>query len=133
MQCYARLVPETEVVARRWLRLDAVYCGAAGVITLALCVPLARLFEIPEELTAGIGAATLCWAWLLTRLAGRRDWRQPLRLVATANAAASAGAAGLAALAPDVPARLLLLAVAAEVAAFAAVQLRTLRRAGEPG
>jgi hypothetical protein len=126
-------VPETEVVARRWLRLDAVYCGAAGVITLALCVPLARLLEIPVELTAGIGAATLCWAWFLIRLARGHDWRTPLRLVAAANTAASAGVAGLAALAPDVPARLLLIAVAAEVAAFAAVQLRTLRRTGEPG
>jgi O-antigen/teichoic acid export membrane protein len=133
VRCYARIVSDTESVARRWLRFDAVYCGAAGVITLALCVPFTRWFEIPLALTAGIGAAVLAWAWLLTRLARRPDWRQPLRLVAGANAVASVGVAGLATLAPDVPARLLLIAVAAEVAAFAAVQLRTLRRADELG
>jgi hypothetical protein len=120
-------VSENEVAARRWLRLDAFYCAAAGALALALCLPLARLFDTPLALMVGIGVATTFWAWLLLRLAQREHWRQPLRLVAAANAAASAGVAVLAALAPTAAPRLLLSAVAVEVAAFAGVQFRILR------
>jgi hypothetical protein len=109
--------------------LDAFYCAAAGVITLSLSGPLARLFEVPAAMVAGIGMVTVVWAWLLLRLARRQTWRRPLRLVAAANAAASMGVALLAVLAPATPARLLLIGVAVEVAAFATVQLRTLQRA----
>jgi hypothetical protein len=115
-------------VARRWLRLDAAYCAGAGLIALALAVPVGRLFHIPPWLAAVIGGATLVWAFLLTRLASRRDWRQSIRLVARANAAASLGLLALGIVAPTVAARLLLVAVAIEVGAFAAVQLRTLSR-----
>ena len=124
-----RSVSKAEVVARRWLRIDSFYCAAAGGLALSLCVPLARLFKIPFEAVVGVGAVTIFWAWLLMRLARRRDWRQPLRWVAAANAAASAGVAILAALAPEVAPRLLLTAVAVEVAVLAAVQVRILRRA----
>jgi hypothetical protein len=120
---------KSELIARRWLRLDALYCAAGGVLALSLCVPLARLFDVPFALVTGIGAATTFWAWLLLRFAKREHWRQPLRLVAAANAAASAGVAVLVALTPAAAPRLLLLAVAVEVAAFAAVQIRVLRRA----
>jgi hypothetical protein len=120
---------KSELVARRWLRLDAFYCAAAGVLALSLCVPLARLFDIPFAVVAGIGAATTLWAWLLLRFAQREHWRQPLQLVAAANAVASAGVAGLAVLTPAAAPRLLLIAVAGEVAAFAAVQFRVLRHA----
>lgn len=118
-----------ELAARRWLRLDALYCAAAGVLALSLCVPLARLFDTPLALVVGIGVATTFWAWLLLRFAQREHWREPLRLVAAANAAASAGVAILAALAPAAAPRLLLIAVAVEVAAFAGVQIRVLRHA----
>jgi hypothetical protein len=123
----------TALLARRWLRLDAFYCAAAGVIALLLSGPLARLFGIPLAIVAGIGVATVVWAWLLLRLARSQNWQQPLRLVAAANAAASTGVGVLAALAPAAAARLLLAAVAAEVAAFATVQLRMLRRAESGG
>jgi hypothetical protein len=120
-------VSKSELAACRWLRLDAFYCAAAGVLALSLCSPLARLFDVPAEVVAGIGVATISWAWLLMRLAGRERWRQPLQLVAAANVAASAGVAVLAVVAPATAPRLLLTAVAVEVAAFGAVQLRTLR------
>jgi hypothetical protein len=96
---------------------------------LVLAEPIGRLFDVPFAAVVGIGAATLVWAWLLTRLARQGDWRSPLRLVAAANAAASVGVAVLAALAPALAGRVLLLAVAVEVAAFAAIQLRVLVRA----
>jgi predicted permease len=111
------------------LRLDAFYCAAAGAIALSLSGPLARLFDVPLAIVAAVGVATVFWAWLLMRLARRQNWRQPLRLVAAANAIASIGVGVLAALAPAAAARLLLIVVAAEVAAFATVQLRMLRRA----
>lgn len=114
--------------ARRWLRLDAVYCAGAGVIVLALAVPLGRLFHIPPWLAAVIGGATLVWAFLVARLASRGDWRRSVRLVARANAAASLGLLALGVVAPSVAASLLLVAVAVEVAAFAVVQARTLSR-----
>lgn len=119
---------KSELAARRWLRIDALYCAAAGALAVSLCLPLARLFDVPVGVVAAIGVATIVWAWLLLRLAGGEDWRQPLRLVGAANAAASAGLAVLAALSPAAASRVLLIAVAIEVAAFAAVQLRMLHR-----
>lgn len=118
----------SELAARRWLRIDAFYCAAAGALAVSLCVPLARFFDVPVGVVGGSGVATIVWAWLLLRLAAGEHWREPLRLVGAANAAASAGLAVLAALSPAAGSRLLLVAVAIEVAAFAAVQLRTLRR-----
>jgi hypothetical protein len=118
-----------ELRARRWLRLDALYCAVAGALALVLSAPLARLFHLPVALPAGIGAATLVWAVLLMRFARGETWRHPLAAVATANVVASAGLAVLAAFAPAAAGRLLLIAVAAEVAAFAAVQMRLLFRA----
>jgi hypothetical protein len=118
----------TELAARRCLRVDAVYCAGAGILALALCLPLARFYGVSPEAVAAIGLATVVWAWVLTRLAGRREWRGPLQLVAAANAAAFAAVAALAALVPTAAPRLLLVAVAVEVAAFAVVQLRLLRR-----
>jgi O-antigen/teichoic acid export membrane protein len=126
-------VPGTELAARRYLRIDAVYCAGAGVLALALCLPLARLYGVPPESIAGVGLTTVVWSWLLLRLAGRRDWRPALRLVAAANAAASAAVAVLAGVAPAGAPRLLLIAVAVEVAAFAAVQLRLLRHGRDDG
>jgi hypothetical protein len=110
------------------LRLDAGYCAGAGVIALALCVPLGRLFHVAPLLAAALGAGALAWAALLARLAARHDWRRSTRLVAGANVAASLGVLGLAIAAPTMTARVLLLAVAAEVATFAIAQTRALRR-----
>jgi len=118
----------SELLARRLLRLDAFYCAGAGLIALAASVPLAGLFDVPTAAVAGVGAGTVAWAWVLAGLARRRDWRQPLAAVTAANVGAAAVVAALAAVAPALAARLLLAAVAVEVAAFAAIQLRTLRR-----
>jgi hypothetical protein len=123
-------VSRAELAARRCLRVDAAYCAGAGVVALALCPLLGRFFRVPPAAVAAIGSVTVFWSWLLLRLAGRPDWRQPLQLVAAANAAASAAVAVLGVLAPASAPRLLLIAVAVEVAAFAAVQVRLLRRDG---
>src|SRR5262245_19104027 len=77
-----------ELLARGWLRLDACYCGVAGAVALAARVPLARLFDVPAAVIASAGTVTVAWAWLLTRLARRREWRRPVSLVTAANASA---------------------------------------------
>jgi hypothetical protein len=117
-----------ELRARRWLLLDAVYCGGAGLLALALALPLGHLFHIPFSIVAAAGIATIAWSLILLRLARRPTWREPLRVVAAANAAASVGVAVLVVFAPAVAPRLLLAAVSLEVAAFAVVQARMLRR-----
>jgi hypothetical protein len=113
--------------ARWWLRLDAAYCAGAGLLALGLARPLAELFDVPAAAVAALGAATLGWASLLALLARREAWRAPLLVVGVANALAAAAVAAAAVAAPATAARLLLVAVALEVGAFAAVQLRLLQ------
>jgi hypothetical protein len=112
--------------ARRWLQLDAVYCGGAALIALALAEPLGRFFHVSTFLLLAIGAVTACWALVLVGLARTSDLRQPLRLVAVINAGAAIAVGVLAAVEPARAARLLLIAVAIEVAAFAVAQIRLL-------
>ncbi len=119
-------------LARRWLRLDAAYCAGAGVLLIVLSARLSRLFHAPSEIFATVGAATLLWALVLAVASRRQQLRRSLALIAAANAAGSAGVAVLAVAAPAVAARLLLVAVAIEVAAFAAVQARLLRQPRSP-
>jgi hypothetical protein len=116
-----------ELRARRWLRLDAVYCGAVAILALALAAPFGRLFHVPWVVVAAVGAATFVWACLLAMLSRRPAWRQPTTIVCAANAAASVGVAALAVISPAAASQLLLGAVAVEVAAFAIVQIRVLR------
>src|SRR6266540_3877610 len=117
-----------EVLGRRLLRLDAIYCTGAGLIALVLFAPLARVLETPRTVPLAAGAATLVWAAALLHLARRGAWRIPVATVAAANAGAALAIAVLAVFAPATAARLLLAAVAVEVAAFAAGQVAALRR-----
>jgi hypothetical protein len=119
--------PRAERRARRSLHLDAWYCGAAGAIAVALASPLGRFVHVPALLVAAVGAATLVWAVLLTRLARAEEWRRQVTAVGAANSLAAIGVLGLTAVAPTPEARLLLAAVALEVGAFALVQLRSPR------
>jgi hypothetical protein len=117
-----------EALGRRLLRLDAAYCAGAGLIALVLAAPLSRLFGVPLLLLAAIGAGTLVWALLVLRFARGTQWRAPLARVAAANAVAAVALVGLAAVSPALAARLLLAAVAVEVAAFAGGQAAALKR-----
>ena len=117
-----------EALGRRLLLLDACYCGAAGMLAIGFVVPLARLLQVPRLALAVAGAATIVWAILLRRLAGRLDWRLPVAAVAAANGVAAGGLAGLALVSPAAAAKVLLAAVAVEVAAFAVGQVVALRR-----
>jgi hypothetical protein len=117
---------QTELAARRWLAVDAVYCAAAGLLVLLLARSLAALFGVRYELALGLGGATLGWAIVLAILRRANRWRSVLLVVAIANSGAAIGLAISAVLAIDVLGSGLLLAVALEVAAFAIVQFRLL-------
>jgi hypothetical protein len=117
-----------ELLGRRLLRLDAVYCAGAGFIAIVFSVPLARLLETPRGIPVVAGVATVVWAALLLRLAGRGAWRASVTAVAAANGLAAVGLGGVAALVPGIAASLLLAAVAIEVAAFAGAQAVAVQR-----
>jgi hypothetical protein len=125
----ARIVPLSgELLGRRLLRLDAGYCAGAGLIALGAAAPLARLLETPRAVPLAAGAATVVWAVVLARIAGWADWRRPVAAVAAANTLGASGIAVLVVFSPGAAAKLLLAAVAVEVAAFAVGQAAALRR-----
>ena len=117
-----------EALARRLLRVDAVYCAGAGLILVALFLPLAGLFHVPPAIPLVAGVATIGWAVVVRRLARVTAWRATVARIAAANAFAAVALVGLAALSPAFAARILLAAVAIEVAAFAGGQAAALRR-----
>ncbi|MGH3111617.1 MAG: hypothetical protein ACRDQT_11960 [Gaiellaceae bacterium] len=117
-----------ETLGRRLLRLDAAYCTAAGVIAVAAFAPLSNLLAAPQTLLVVAGVAALVWALFLHKLAHRTAWRTPVAVVAAANLLAAGAIAALAFATPQLAGRLMLGAVAAEVAGFAAGQLAALRR-----
>ena len=90
--------------------------------------PLGALLGVPEALLVVAGAATVAWAVVLHGLARRSAWRTAVSAVAVANALAALGLAVLALVSPAAGARLLLAAVALEVAALAVGQMVALRR-----
>ena len=118
----------SELLGRRLLLLDAVYCAAAGALAIVAFGPLAELLAAPEHLLVAAGAAAIAWALVLRHLARRSQWRAPVAAVAAANLAAAVAIAALAFATPRLAGQLVLAAVAVEVAAFAAGQLRALRR-----
>jgi hypothetical protein len=117
-----------ELLGRRLLRLDAFYCAAAGLIALLLFERLAELLGTPRAVPIAAGTATLAWALVVRLLAANAAWRPRVTIVAVANVAAATAIAVLAVLAPATAARVLLAAVAVEVAAFAGGQIVALRR-----
>jgi hypothetical protein len=116
-----------EVLARRTLRWDAVYCAGGGLLAIAFALPLARFFSVPSLILVATGAASIGWASVLWRLAQLKDWRRFAAIVAAVNLVAVAAIAVLAGFASSPAVSGLLAAVAIEVAAFATVELTALR------
>lgn len=117
-----------DALARRLLRLDAAYCAGAGALAVTLYAPLSRLFEAPKVLFLVVGFGAIVWSLVLLRLARTRTWRASVAAVAVANFVGAAAVAAVSAFAPVPAGRLLLVAVAAEVSAFAVGQLVALQR-----
>jgi hypothetical protein len=117
-----------ETLGRRLLRLDAAYCAVAGLVAAVAFAPLSEVLAAPRTFVVAAGLAALAWAVFLRHLARRTHWRTPVGVVAAANLLAAGAIAALAFATPQLAGRLLLGAVAIEVAAFAAGQLAALRR-----
>jgi hypothetical protein len=113
------------------LRTDAGYCAVVALIVAAAAGPLGSALGLPVPLLLGAAAVTALWALLLAVAAARRPVRGVLGGVLVVNVVAAAGIAALGATRPPDALSLLLFAVAAEVAAFAAWQGALLPAAGQ--
>jgi hypothetical protein len=116
-----------EVLARRSLIADAAYCAGAAVLALVLARPLSGFVGVSLVVLVSLGSATLAWAAFLALLSRIQSWRNAVGFVAAANSGAAIALAVLAVLNAGIWPRLLLLAVALEVAAFAVVEFAALR------
>lgn len=120
---------DAERSGRRSLVLDAAYCGLTGSILVATRRRLATVLGVPAAFLGTAGAVTVGWAALVWRLSGRQEWRRPVGVVASANAIAAAGLLLAAVRHEHRSAKILLAAVATEVAGFSVAQSLALRRA----
>lgn len=112
----------------RWsLRLDAAYCAVLGVLVAAGCGRIADAVAFPPLVIAAAGVAVVVWAggilWMLSRL----PLRLALRLVMTANVLAAVAVGFVSVAAATALIVLAVLAVAVDIALFAASQAVALR------
>lgn len=112
----------------RWsLRLDAAYCAALGAAVALFSGQIAEGIALPSLFVAAVGAIVVIWAsgivWMLARL----SLRVALRLVMIANILAAV-AVGFASMhAATLLIVLAVVAVAIDIALFAASQALALR------
>lgn len=112
----------------RWsLRLDAAYCAVLGVLVAVGCGQIADAVAFPPLVIAAAGVAVVVWAggilWMLSRL----PLRLALRLVMTANVLAAIAVGFVSVAAATALIVLAVLAVAVDIALFAASQAVALR------
>jgi hypothetical protein len=111
------------------LRLDATYCAVAAALLVVFTGPVSERLAVPPAVIPVSAAGVGGWAFALHRIARRPRLRPWLVRVLAANAVAAALIAAFAGARPwDGGFTLLLVAVAAEVAAFAVSQAAALRR-----
>lgn len=116
-------------LSRRSLRADAAYCAAAGTAAALARRPFGRLLGLPAPAVATGGAATLAWSGALAALSRAGSLRRPVAGVGAVNTVASLALLAAGARHPRPGARALLVAVGAEVGAFAVSQAVALRAA----
>lgn len=115
-------------LARLSLRADAAYCALTAVCLLVFARALAVGLAVPTWVLLTAAVATGTWAASLCSAAGSARLRTWLAVVLAANVVSAVLVATLAVTRPLDALSLLLLAVAVEVAAFAALQGLALRR-----
>jgi len=118
----------SERLGRAALGLDAIYCVGAGTTAVLARRRLGSALGFDPALVAVAGAATVVWSGGVAAAARRQRWRQYVAAVAVANVVAATALGVGATTRPSRSGRALLSAVAVEVAGFAAVQTRSLRR-----
>ena len=120
---------DAEHSGRLSLEMDAAYCAVVGGIVSLGARRLGTLLELQVPAVLGAGAATVAWAGLVSRLSTAENWRRGVGLVATANLFAASGLGAVAARQRSLSGRLILAAVATDVATFAVWQAIALRKA----
>lgn len=110
------------------LRLDALYCAIAGVAVALWAQPLAVLMALPPGVLVVAGCAVVAWAGLVVWMVSRVKLRAALRLVMVVNIFAAMLVAAVSSVAASTLVVLAILAVALDVALFAASQAVALRR-----
>lgn len=109
------------------LRLDAIYCTILGVGIAVSASSIADVISLPEPLIAVVGIIVALWAGLVLFLLARLQLRMALRLVLGVNILAALLIAVSAATAGTMLAVVAVLAIAIDVALFAASQIVALR------
>ncbi len=114
------------------LRVDAGYCAVAALCVAVFARPLGSALGVPAALLLGVAVLTFAWAGLLLFAASVPRLRAPLGGVMAANVIAATLIAVLGLMRPVDALSLLLLAVSAEVGAFALWQALLLLPAPRP-
>ncbi len=109
------------------LRLDAVYCALLGAAVALGASPIAEVVAIPQPVIAATGIAVVLWAGLVLWLLVKLRIRTALRMVMGVNIPAALLVALCAAVAGTLLAVVAVLAVAVDIAIFAASQALALR------
>ena len=104
------------------LRLDAAYCLVLGVSVASASTPIAAVVSIPQPLIVATGIVVAVWAALVLWMLARLQLRSALRLLLGVNvlAALLIAAASMAAVSELVA--IAVIAIAIDVALFAASQ-----------
>lgn len=110
------------------LRLDALYCAIVGVAVALWAQPLSVLMELPPGVLVVAGCAVVAWAGLVAWMVTRVKLRVALRLVMVVNIFAAMLVAAISSVAASTLVVLAILAIALDVALFAASQAVALRR-----
>lgn len=115
-------------MGRLALTADAAYCALAAGCLLIFAQPLSAELGLPRAAVVLAALGTAAWAAMLRFVAGHRPLRPWLIRVLGANLVAVGLLVALAAARPLDALSVLLIAVALEITAFAAVQASALRR-----
>lgn len=109
------------------LRLDAIYCTLLGAAVALGAAPIAAVIALPQPLIAVAGIAVMLWAGLVLWMLVKIRMRSALRTVMGVNILAAVLIAVCAVAAGTLLAVVAVLAVAVDVAIFAASQALALR------
>lgn len=109
------------------LRIDAIYCTLLGGAVAVSASSIAGTVAIPQPLIAGAGVAVVLWAGLVLGMLAKLRLRTALRTVMGVNVLAAMLVAICAVAAATLLTVVAVLAIAVDIALFAASQAVALR------
>ncbi|KAM9862282.1 hypothetical protein ACI1US_01892 [Leucobacter sp. BZR 635] len=109
------------------LRLDAIYCAILGAAVALSAPSIAAVVALPQPVIAAAGVAVTVWAGLVLWMVVKLRIRSALRMVMGVNVLAALLVALCATAAGTLLALVAVLAIAVDVALFAASQAVALR------